>query len=404
MTCGIIETPGSGKAARRKVLCVFGTRPEAIKLSPVIRCLRSRATEFDVQVCSTGQHKSMLAQVLRTFQISVERELGVMQHDQTPGAVVARVLQQLGPVVDEWRPDWLLVQGDTSTAAAAALTGFYHQVKVGHVEAGLRASSRWEPFPEETNRRLVSVLAEHHFAPTSRARDHLLREGISTDCITITGNTGIDALHWALALPPRTEAAPLARTNNRKVVLVTVHRRENLGSPLVRILSALRELALRFREELHLILPVHLNPKVLHPVRSALSGFENVTLTEPLDYLSLLHALQISHFVLTDSGGLQEEAPALGKPVLVMRESTERPEGVAAGGARLVGSDPDCILSEVTRLLRNPQAYSSMSRAINPYGDGRAAGRIANILAGKPADEFRPKTAVAQGLSPAQLE
>ena len=376
-----------------KVMCVLGTRPEAIKLAPVIRELRSRPDRFELHVCSTGQHRQMLDQVLELFSIQPDIDLRVMSSGQSPVAAAGLILQRLDPVLAEFNPDWLLVQGDTTTVAAAALAGFYRGIKVGHVEAGLRTNNRREPFPEEINRRVTSVLTERHFAPTILSRANLLREGVKSSQIVLTGNTGIDALHWAVTTPAPENAERLVPQAGRKLILVTVHRRENFGAPLREILSALRKLANQFKDEIQILLPVHLNPQVQAPIRSALEGLDNVTLTDPLDYRSLIYALEHCAFVLTDSGGLQEEAPALGKPVLVLRDVTERPEAVAAGMARLVGMRQKTIIAETERLLLDPTAGEDMLRHGNPFGDGFAAERIVASLSEEPLIEFAAEPA-----------
>lgn len=357
-------------------------------MAPVIKSLQERADLFDLHVCSTGQHRSMLDQVLTIFRISVDSELQVMQPDQNPASVAGLILQRIGPVLVQFKPDWLLVQGDTVTVAATALAAFYHGVKVGHVEAGLRTDDRSQPFPEEINRRLAAVLAERHFAATPWARDNLLKENIPASRIIVTGNTVIDALHSALKLPAGPVAEKLVRIRGRRILLVTIHRRENLGSPLANVIEALRRLALDNPASLQIVLPVHLNPNVRGPVFAGLGGLPNVSLVEPLDYHALVHVMVHSHLVLTDSGGLQEEAPSLGKPVLVMRETTERPEAVNAGTVRLVGTDTATLIREVQCLLNEPEKYRAMSRAVNPYGDGHAAARIVASLAGEPLTEF----------------
>jgi UDP-N-acetylglucosamine 2-epimerase (non-hydrolysing) len=378
---------------RVKIVCVLGTRPEGIKLAPVIRELRSRPDRFDLHVCSTGQHRQMLDQVLELFAIRPDTDLRVMGSAQSPGAAAGLILQRLDPVLAAVNPDWMLVQGDTTTVAAAALAGFYRRIKVGHVEAGLRSNNRWEPFPEEINRRVATILTERHFAPTPASRANLLREGIKSSQIVLTGNTGIDALQWAVTTQVPENAKRLVPNAGRKLVLVTVHRRENLGAPLNEILSALKILANQFKDEIQVLLPVHLNPQVQAPVRSALGGLKNVTLTAPLDYRSLIYALERCTLVMTDSGGIQEEAPALGKPVLVLRNVTERPEAVAAGTARLVGTRQETIVAETERLLLDPDAGEAMRRAGNPFGDGHAAERIVASLAGETVAEFTPESA-----------
>lgn len=381
-------------SARLKILCILGTRPEGIKLAPVVRQLQARNDRFELKVCSTGQHRAMLRQVLQLFAITPDSDLQVMDPDRGPGAIAGLILQRLDPILADFQPDWVLVQGDTTTVAAASLAAFYRRIKLGHVEAGLRTHDRWQPFPEEMNRRLASLLAERHFAATPQARDNLLCERIPAGQILVTGNTVIDALQWAIHSPPPPLAMQLVPPDGRRLLLVTVHRRENLGRPLTEILSALRTLSAQFAKQIRILFPVHLNPQVRQPVVRALSGLENVTLIEPLDYRSMIYVLEHAELVLTDSGGLQEEAPALGKPVLVLRETTERPEAVRAGTVRLVGTSQENIVTETAKLLQEPETYAAMSRAINPYGDGRAAQRIVASLAGEPVEEFQPASAL----------
>lgn len=382
-------------SARLKVMCVLGTRPEGIKLAPVIRAFHSRPDRFELHVCSTGQHRQMLDQVLGFFSIKPDTDLGVMTSAQSPGTAAGLILQRLDSVLAALNPDWVLVQGDTTTAAAAAMGAFYRRIKVGHVEAGLRTNNRFEPFPEEINRRLAGILAERHFTPTASSRANLLQEGVPASQIVLTGNTGIDALRLTATTPIPETAKRLIPDDRRKLVLVTVHRRESFGAPLEEILAALKKLAHQFGDEIRILLPVHPNPQVRIPVRAALSGLENVILTEPLDYRSLIYALERCTLVLTDSGGIQEEAPALCKPVLVLRDVTERPEAVAAGTARLVGTLQETIVAETERLLLDPATVVAMRRAGNPFGDGHAAERIVASLAGETVAEFTPELAAA---------
>ena len=365
-----------------KVLSVFGTRPEAVKMAPVVRELGRQPDRIASRVCVTAQHRTMLDQVLDLFGIVPDHDLDVMQESQSPTQVAATVLAKLEPVLRAERPDWVLVQGDTTTVAAAALAAFYAGCRVGHVEAGLRTFDKQQPFPEEVNRRVAGVIADLHFAPTARSRDNLRREGIDDATIRVTGNPVIDALHWAVQMPFDPGSGPLATVplGRRRLVLVTAHRRESFGEPLEEVLAALRTLAERYVDDVHLLFPVHLNPAVRGPVHRVLGGLPNVTLTEPLEYLPLVHALRCATLVITDSGGLQEEAPGLGKPVLVLREVTERPEAVDAGTVRLVGTDGARILAEAQALLDDGEAYARMARAVNPYGDGHAAPRIVEAL------------------------
>jgi UDP-N-acetylglucosamine 2-epimerase (hydrolysing) len=373
----------TGRAAgngARVVLCVFGTRPEAIKMAPVVRALE-RADGLRPAVCVTDQHREMLDQVLDFFGIHPQHRLGVMRTGQSPSEVAARVLRRLPAVLATVHPAAVLVQGDTTTTVAASLAAFYARVPVGHVEAGLRTHRRDAPFPEELNRQMTTALAEWHFAPTDWARDNLLREGVAPEKIAVTGNPVIDALRWttqALADGNGQVLPHLGR--DRKLVLVTAHRRESFGAPLAELCRALHALATR-NPGIDLVYPVHLNPQVQAPVRRLLGACERIHLLPPLDYWHLVDLLRRCYLVLTDSGGLQEEAPSLGKPVLVMREATERPEGVRAGTARLVGTSCERIVGETERLLRDPDSYARMAEAHNPYGDGRAGERIATILA-----------------------
>jgi UDP-N-acetylglucosamine 2-epimerase (non-hydrolysing) len=370
---------------RLKVLTVFGTRPEAVKLGPVIRELARFPERVESRVCVTAQHRDMLDQVLEVFGIQPDFDLDVMQGNQTPTQVAAAVLQRLEPILQAERPDWVLVQGDTTTAAVAALAGFYAKAHVGHVEAGLRTGDRWQPFPEEINRRVAGVVAERHFAPTARSRENLLREDVPAERILVTGNPGIDALRWITTqrASPRIHnlllEAPEART-----ILVTAHRRENFGQPLEQICRALRDIAETYSESIRVIYPVHRNPNVWGPAHSHLDDVPNITLLPPLDYLSMLHLMKRSYLVVTDSGGIQEEAAGLGIPALVLREVTERPEGVATGALRLVGTDRATIVSEVRRLLEDADEYARMARAENPFGDGHAAERIVASLLNDP--------------------
>jgi UDP-N-acetylglucosamine 2-epimerase (non-hydrolysing) len=362
----------------RTVLCVFGTRPEAIKMAPVVRALE-RDSSLRPTVCVTDQHQQMLDQVLEFFGVRPAYRLGVMQQGQSPSEVAARVLERLPSVLADARPAAVLVQGDTTTTFAAALAAFYARVPVGHVEAGLRTYRRDAPFPEELNRQLTTTLADWHFAPTTWARDNLLQAGVPADKVDVTGNPVVDALRWIVSHAPAGGANGLPYINGHRVILVTAHRRESFGEPFAELCEALRELVAR-NPDVELVYPVHLNPNVQEPVRRILGDRERVHLLPPVDYLTLVGLLRRSYLVLTDSGGIQEEAPSLGKPVLVLRETTERPEGVDAGTARLVGTSRDRIIAEAERLLHDPTAYAAMARAHNPYGDGYASERIVGIL------------------------
>jgi UDP-N-acetylglucosamine 2-epimerase (non-hydrolysing) len=364
-----------------KVLTVFGTRPEAVKLGPVIRELARYPDRVSSRVCVTAQHRDMLDQVLRVFDIQPHYDLNVMQDNQTPTQVAASVLARLEPILLDERPDWVLVQGDTTTVAAAALAAFYARASVGHVEAGLRTGDRWQPFPEEINRRVAGVIADRHFAPTARARDNLLREDVPADRILVTGNPGIDALHWITTQLESGEVGELlVDALESRVILVTAHRRENFGEPLERICLALRDLAERYAGAVRIIYPVHLNPNVWGPVHELLGRVPHITLRPPLDYLPNLQLMKRAYLVVTDSGGIQEEATGLGVPALVLREVTERPEGVETGALRIVGTDRARIVAEASRLLDDRQAYERMANAENPFGDGHAAERIVASL------------------------
>ncbi|MBY0337219.1 MAG: UDP-N-acetylglucosamine 2-epimerase (non-hydrolyzing) [Acetobacteraceae bacterium] len=373
---------------RKRVLVCVGTRPEAIKLFPVILALKADP-RFECRVCATAQHREMLDQVLRLAAVAPDRDLDLMRPGQTLTSITTGVLETFGPVLEAEHPDWVVVQGDTTTAMAGALAAFYRKVPVAHVEAGLRTGNMHAPFPEEANRRLVGVLASLHFAPTERARAALLAENVAPQRVVVTGNTVVDALlatraqlgaHAAETAALR--AALPAAGDSRRVILVTAHRRENLDGGMERIAAALRTLA--DRGDTFVAFPVHPNPRVRGPMEAMLGDHPSIALLPPLDYLPFIAALDRCDFVLTDSGGVQEEAPSFGKPVLVMRDVTERPEAVEAGTSRLVGSQTERILAEATRLLDDPAAHAAMRRAHNPYGDGRAAERIRDALANAP--------------------
>jgi UDP-N-acetylglucosamine 2-epimerase (non-hydrolysing) len=375
-----------------KVLCVFGTRPEAIKMAPVIKELRKYADKVISKVCVTAQHRQMLDQVLNLFEIKPDYDLNIMQDDQSLSYVTARVLTELERVIQKERPDWVLVQGDTTTTMAASLAAFYQRVKVGHVEAGLRTWDKFRPYPEEINRQIADAVCDLHFAPTERAKENLLREGVSEETILVTGNTVIDALLDVVSREFNFAGSPLESIpfDSRRVILVTAHRRENFGKPLENICEALLEIAERYNGDVHIVYPVHLNPHVQGPVYSMLGGVENISLIEPLDYQPFVHLMNKCHFVLTDSGGLQEEAPSLGKPVLVLREVTERPEAVEAGTVKLVGTRRERIVEGAVRLLEDNKEYERMARAVNPYGDGRASEKIVGALVGESVKPFEP--------------
>lgn len=363
----------------QRVLAVFGTRPEVIKLAPVIHDLRRRPDEARLVLCSTGQHREMLAQTLAAFELRPDIELGVMRFDQHPTELLGRLLIALRPVLADLRPDTIVVQGDTTSVLAGALAGFLYGVRVAHVEAGLRTRDKRAPFPEEVNRRLAGVLADDHFAPTVRARDNLLAEGVLPERVFLTGNTVVDALRWMHARVAERRLPPELDPGASRLILVTAHRRESFGQPFRDLCAALRDIAERFRD-VRLIYPVHLNPHVHKTAHEVLNGCPRVQLIEPVDYALFVGLLARAHLVLTDSGGIQEEAPALGKPVLVLRDKTERPEAAAAGVVRVVGTDRERIVDETARLLTDADAYRAMSRVVDVYGDGNASRRIAEVV------------------------
>jgi len=371
------------RSARRHVLMVIGTRPEAIKMAPVIRELQRRHRRIHLTVCATAQHRVLLDQVVDLFGIPIDFDLDLMVADQTLEGLTSRILDRMAGVLDKTQPDIVLVQGDTTTAFAVSLASFYHRIPVGHVEAGLRTGDPMAPFPEELNRRLTSQLALLHFAPTRWARANLLAEGIPSSRIFVTGNTVVDAFLHArrMVLRRRPAGLPLngLARSNRKILLVTAHRRENFGAPIEEICSALKELATR-RDDIVIVYPVHPNPNVCGPVRRILGHVPRIHLLEPLEYLPFVWLMNRAYLVLTDSGGIQEEMPSLGRPVLILRDKTERPEGLEAGVCQLVGTRASSIRRAVTRLLDDPQAYRRFARRRNPFGDGQAARRIADRL------------------------
>jgi len=375
----------------KKILSIFGTRPEAIKLAPVIRELSNNDRKFKSIVCVTAQHREMLDQVLCIFEIKPDYDLAIMKKNQNLFEITTSALTGLQEVMQRETPDLVLVQGDTTTAFVAALAAFYLKIPIGHVEAGLRTHQKYSPFPEEKNRHLLSVLADYHFAPTEWAKSNLLREGIPQENIWVTGNTVIDALlsikgkqegesariYWLSYFKEKYNLS--LHNNTQKILLVTGHRRENFGKALENICHALKEIAYK-RKDITIVYPVHLNPNVQQPVRSMIDEQPNIRLTEPLDYEPFIFLMSHSYLILTDSGGIQEEAPSLGKPVLVMRNTTERPEGIEAGTTRLVGTEKDAIENGVEELLENQTLYDSMAHAQNPYGDGLASQKIVAII------------------------
>lgn len=369
----------------KKVLLVFGTRPEAIKMAPLVKALKAHPA-FDARVCVTAQHRQMLDQVLELFEITPEFDLNLMKPGQDLTDITAGVLQGLKTVFAEWKPDVVLVHGDTSTTFGASLAAFYQRIPVGHVEAGLRTGNLYSPWPEEANRKLTGVLAHWHFAPTATSQDNLLREGVNPATVHVTGNTVIDALlqvrekiNSNASLQQQFAEQFAFLDASKRLILVTGHRRENFGGGFERICEALARIATE-NPGVQVLYPVHLNPNVQEPVNRLLGGIGNIHLIPPQDYLPFVYLMDKSSLILTDSGGIQEEAPSLGKPVLVMRDTTERPEAVAAGTVKLVGTDADTICRETATLLGNAQAYQAMAVAHNPYGDGQACQRIVNAL------------------------
>jgi len=368
-----------------KVLTVFGTRPEAIKMAPLVQAL-AQDPAFESRLCVTAQHREMLDQVLRLFRLQPDYDLNIMRPEQGLTEITCRILEGMKTVLLDFRPDIVLVHGDTTTTLAASLAAFYHQIPVGHVEAGLRTGDLASPWPEEGNRKLTGHLARLHFTPTSRSRQNLLQENLADSRIIVTGNTVIDALLWVRdrVLDDTNLNAQLAARYpfldpEKKLVLVTGHRRESFGGGFERICSALAQIA-RQHPEAQIVYPVHLNPNVSEPVNRILSGIENIILIEPQEYLPFVWLMNRAWLILTDSGGIQEEAPSLGKPVLVMRNTTERPEAVDAGTVKLVGTDVATIVASVSELLSDDEAWQAMSHAHNPYGDGKACGRILQAL------------------------
>ena len=370
--------------AKIRLLNIIGTRPEAVKMCPVIQAAQSHP-EIVPYLCVTAQHRQMLDQVLSVFNVTPDFDLNLMQPNQTLAQISASILQNLDPVLAKIRPDWIFVQGDTTTVMVSALLAFYNRIKIGHIEAGLRTGDKWQPFPEEINRKIAGVVADLHLAPTEDARQNLLNEGVEDRLIAVTGNPAIDALRIITAYPPPQEVQNLFEQHKigeqqKKLILVTAHRRENFGQPIIDICTALKSLANQYKEKYHIFYPVHLNPNIQQPVYQLLGDVENITLLPPLDYLPMAHLLKHAVLVLTDSGGIQEEAAGLHKPALVMREVTERPEGVKAGVLRLVGTNPERILSNAVELLENKPIYDQMANAKNPFGDGYAAEKIIDAL------------------------
>ena len=379
----------------KKIMLVFGTRPEAIKMCPLVKEFQKHPESFETVVCVTGQHREMLDQVLQIFEVEPDYDLNIMKQGQDLYDVTARVLVGMRDILDTVKPDVVLVHGDTTTSMAAAMSAFYRQIPVGHVEAGLRTHNLYSPWPEEMNRQVTGRIAEYDFAPTPLSRQNLLNEGVDPEKITVTGNTVIDALHWVVenvmkkGYAPEDPLVASLPQDDRRMVLITGHRRENFGEGFISMCTAIRDLARKY-PEVDFVYPMHLNPNVRKPIGEVF-GMEisrqarndkgtNLFFIEPLDYLDFVYLMSRSYIVLTDSGGIQEEAPGLGKPVLVMRDTTERPEALDAGTVRLVGTDYDKIMTEVSALLDDQNHYEAMSHAVNPYGDGKACPRIVEKL------------------------
>lgn len=378
-------------------MLVFGTRPEAIKMAPLVKEFQKNPESFQTTICVTGQHREMLDQVLHLFEISPDYDLNIMKEGQDLYDITSRILIGMRDILKEAKPDVVLVHGDTTTSTAAAIAAFYQQIPVGHVEAGLRTHNIYSPWPEEMNRQITGRIATYHFAPTQLSRQNLLKEGISDSSIAITGNTVIDALHWVvnkiksskelkkdLEIVLTKAGYDITRLKNgKKLVLITGHRRENFGDGFINICSSIKDLSEKF-PEVDFVYPMHLNPNVRKPIRKVfgenLSNLNNMFFIEPLEYLSFVYLMEKSTIVLTDSGGIQEEAPGLGKPVLVMRDTTERPEALDAGTVKLVGTDYNRIFSEVSNLLKDEAYYNTMSKAVNPYGDGNSCYKITKLL------------------------
>jgi UDP-N-acetylglucosamine 2-epimerase (non-hydrolysing) len=375
---------------KKKIMLVFGTRPEAIKMAPLVHALKAERDKFEVKICVTSQHREMLDQVMKIFEIEADIDLNLMKQDQNLSNLTSLILNEMHNVFSKYQPDAVLVHGDTTTTLATSIAAYYTSIPIGHVEAGLRTYDLKAPFPEEFNRQITSKITKWHFAPTALSKQNLLSEGVEKSLITVTGNTIIDALHWVLK---RIDKDKVRQKNLENIlnanlsfnwqseifILITAHRRENFGDGFLQICTAIRELALKY-PKIHFVYPVHLNPNVSKPVYEILRGFENIHLIKPLEYEPFVYLLKYSYLVLTDSGGIQEEAPSLGKPVLLMRDVTERPEAVEEGTVEIVGSNNQRIIESVSRLVNDKKHYQTMSRAHNPYGDGFACKRIVDIL------------------------
>jgi len=369
---------------KTRVMTVLGTRPEAIKLAPVIQLFNSD-TRFESTLVVTAQHREMLDQVLSLFKLTPDEDLNLMTEDQSLSRLTADIFTRLDPLLEKYQPEWVVVQGDTTTAMASAMAAYYRRIKVAHVEAGLRTWDKWQPFPEEVNRRVIGDIADLQFAPTDWAYNNLIQDGAPKEALKVTGNTIIDALNQVTALPMPEEIQNLLSekgvlSGNKELVVVTAHRRENFGQPIRDICRALKELAAEFAGKIEIVYPVHLNPNIQQPVHELLDGIANINLLPPLEYLPLVHLLKSARLILTDSGGIQEEATGLGKPCLVLREVTERPEGVEAGVLSLVGTNPEKIVNEARKMLEDQALFEKIAQSPNPYGDGFAAGRIVTII------------------------
>ncbi len=365
---------------KKRIMFLFGTRPEAIKMAPLISEVSSHGEFFVPIIAVTGQHREMLDQALSPFGIRPDFDLSIMEPDQTLSGIVTKTIKGVEELLLSERPDMIMVQGDTTTAFAAALTAFYRKVPVGHIEAGLRTFDKFNPFPEEMNRKLITHIADLHFAPTRTAMSHLIKEGIERERILLTGNTVIDALIRTASLQFDLKSIGIDLDPAKKLILVTTHRRESFGAPMRNTCEAIEKIAQKHKDNVEIVLPVHRNPNVSEVINDMLGDIPNVILTEPLDYVPFVHLMKASYLILTDSGGVQEEAPSLGKPVLVLRKVTERPEAVTANTVKIVGTDPHLIVSETERLITDEAYYKSMANSVNPYGDGKASERITKAL------------------------
>ena len=366
---------------RISVMVVIGTRPEAVKMSPIAQIIR-KDPEIEPILCLTAQHRQMVDQILNLFQIKPDIDLNLMKEAQQLPEVTSSILLSMNEVLKKTHPDWVLIQGDTTTVMATALAAFYNQVQVGHVEAGLRSYNKWAPFPEEINRKIAGIIADLNFAPTTQAKENLLKENFPEEICYVTGNTVIDALHQTAAMPFEISGSPLESIpfGKKEIITVTAHRRENFGEPLKNICDTILAISRERQDQVHFVYPVHLNPAVQNTVYPILGNQPNITLLPPLDYLPMVQLLKRSKLLLTDSGGLQEEAPGLGIPVLVLREVSERPEGILTGNTRLTGTNPAKIRAQIESLLDDPEDWKRMSKAVNPYGDGHASERIIDII------------------------